>query len=169
MVSLNFVTICSCNDLSLIQRNPDSKILGANVAPIWSRQDPGGPNVGPMNFAICGVITWALARRQFVAKSLTDPIMNYNNKRHLEHTSVKFESKHNVHMVIWYFSAWQNILMLLKKTCRYIIFGATVQICNQQRIVRNWCLITTVTSPRRCGVPNHRHPVSTGCSTPCSG
>ena len=31
---------------------PDSKIHGANKGPIWGRQDPGGPHVGPMNFAI---------------------------------------------------------------------------------------------------------------------
>ena len=30
---------------------PDSKIHGANMGPIFGRQDPGGPNVGPMNFA----------------------------------------------------------------------------------------------------------------------
>ena len=30
----------------------DNKIHGANKGPIWGRQDPGGPNVGPMNFAI---------------------------------------------------------------------------------------------------------------------
>ena len=30
----------------------DSKVLGANMGPIWGRQDPGGPIVGPMNFAI---------------------------------------------------------------------------------------------------------------------
>ena len=31
---------------------PDSKVHGANMAPIWGRQGPGGPHVGPMNFAI---------------------------------------------------------------------------------------------------------------------
>ena len=31
---------------------PDNKILGANMGPIWGRQDPGGLHVGPMNFAI---------------------------------------------------------------------------------------------------------------------
>ena len=31
---------------------PDSKVQGANMGPIWGRQDPGGPHVGPMNFAI---------------------------------------------------------------------------------------------------------------------
>ena len=36
--------------------HPDSKVRGANVGPIWGRQDPGGPHVDPMNLAI-----WALA------------------------------------------------------------------------------------------------------------
>ena len=31
---------------------PDSKVHGGNMGPIWGRQDPGGPHVGPMNFAI---------------------------------------------------------------------------------------------------------------------
>ena len=31
---------------------PDSKFHGANMGPIWGWQDPGGPHVGPMNFAI---------------------------------------------------------------------------------------------------------------------
>ena len=30
----------------------DSKAREANMGPIWGRQDPGGPHVGPMNFAI---------------------------------------------------------------------------------------------------------------------
>ena len=34
----------------------DSKLHGANKGPIWGRQDPGGPNVGPMNFVIWGRI-----------------------------------------------------------------------------------------------------------------
>ena len=31
---------------------PDSKVHGANMGLIWGRQAPGGPHVGPMNFAI---------------------------------------------------------------------------------------------------------------------
>ena len=31
---------------------PDSKVNGANMGLIWGHQDPGGPHVGPMNFAI---------------------------------------------------------------------------------------------------------------------
>ena len=30
---------------------PEIKVHGANMGPIWGRQDPGGPHVGPMNFA----------------------------------------------------------------------------------------------------------------------
>ena len=33
---------------------PDGKVHGANMGPIWGRQDLGGPHVGPMNFAIWG-------------------------------------------------------------------------------------------------------------------
>ena len=31
---------------------PDSKVHGADMGPTWDRQDPSGPHVGPMNFAI---------------------------------------------------------------------------------------------------------------------
>ena len=34
------------------QLYPDSKVHGTNMGPIWGRQDPGGPHVGPMNFVI---------------------------------------------------------------------------------------------------------------------
>ena len=37
---------------------PDSKVHGANLGPIWGRQDPGGPNVGPMNFAMWVGFLW---------------------------------------------------------------------------------------------------------------
>ena len=35
---------------------PDSKVHGANMGPIWGRQDPDGPHVGSMNFAIWVVL-----------------------------------------------------------------------------------------------------------------
>ena len=31
---------------------PDSRVHGANMGPIRGQQDPGGPHVGPLNFAI---------------------------------------------------------------------------------------------------------------------
>ena len=40
-----------CGKLSKVS---DSKVHGINMEPIWGRQDPGGPRVGPMNFGIWG-------------------------------------------------------------------------------------------------------------------
>ena len=40
-----------------IDTYPDSKVCGANMVPIWGRQDPGGPHVGLMNLAIWVVLT----------------------------------------------------------------------------------------------------------------
>ena len=37
---------------------PDSKVHGANMGPIWGRQDPGGLHVGPKNLAIWVVIPY---------------------------------------------------------------------------------------------------------------
>ena len=42
-----------CTGHELCNSYPNSKVHGANMGPIWGRQDPGGPHVGPMNFAIC--------------------------------------------------------------------------------------------------------------------
>ena len=35
---------------------PDSKVHGANMGPIWGRQDPAGTHVGHMNFAILDIV-----------------------------------------------------------------------------------------------------------------
>ena len=43
---------------TVLYNDPDSKVHGAYMGPIWGRQDPGGPHVGPMNFDIWGV--WLL-------------------------------------------------------------------------------------------------------------
>ena len=37
---------------------PDNKVHGANMGPIWGRQDPGGPHVGPMDLAIWDDTNW---------------------------------------------------------------------------------------------------------------
>ena len=41
-----------CREWSALVRNPDSKAHGSNMGPIWGRQNPGEPHVGPMNLAI---------------------------------------------------------------------------------------------------------------------
>ena len=42
--------------ISMWINNPDNNVRGANMGPIWGRQDPGGTHVGHMNFAIWGVL-----------------------------------------------------------------------------------------------------------------
>ena len=37
--------------------HPDRKVQEANMGPIWDWQDPGGHNIGPMNFAIWAHMT----------------------------------------------------------------------------------------------------------------
>ena len=48
--------VCACSKpretFTRYYDTPDSKIHGANMGTIWGRQDPGGPHVCPMNFAI---------------------------------------------------------------------------------------------------------------------
>ena len=51
--------------------NPDSKVHGANMGPIWGRQDPGGPHGGLMNFAIWECSLWESWR------NLTYDYMNF--------------------------------------------------------------------------------------------
>ena len=43
---------------------PDNTVHGANMGPIWGRQDPGGPHVGPMNFAI-----WVMVAQKYRGQS----------------------------------------------------------------------------------------------------
>ena len=65
---------------------PDNKFHWANMGPIWGRQDPAGPHVGPMNFAIWDVSPagWVRSNSTFMSSSRR-PIKKYeppkNNTR----------------------------------------------------------------------------------------
>ena len=50
-MSLESYYMAQCKPCTVIY-SPDNKIHGVNMGPIWGRQDPGGPHVGPMNFEI---------------------------------------------------------------------------------------------------------------------
>ena len=45
IIRIRFVQFPTCY-------SQDSKVHGGNIGPIWGRQDPDGPHVGPMNFAV---------------------------------------------------------------------------------------------------------------------
>ena len=50
--SLNFVIGAGWLTFFVVEDIPESKVHGANMGPIWGRQDPGGSHVGPVNLAI---------------------------------------------------------------------------------------------------------------------
>ena len=53
---------------------PDSKFHGANMGPIWGRQDPGGSHVGPMNFAFWDVYQFNKCdTKDLILKTLLNP------------------------------------------------------------------------------------------------
>ena len=43
---------------------PKSKVHGAIMGPTWGQQDPGGPDVGPMNFALWDALVIKLVTMQ---------------------------------------------------------------------------------------------------------
>ena len=44
------------------RNTPDSKVQGANMGPIWDRQDPDGPHVGPWTL-LSGIVYYIHAHR----------------------------------------------------------------------------------------------------------
>ena len=52
LVSVFTVTLATITGTTILVPYPDSKVHGANMGPIGGRQNPGGPHVGPMNFAV---------------------------------------------------------------------------------------------------------------------
>ena len=53
---------------------PDSKFHGANMGPIWGRQDPGGPHVGHRNLAIWAIL-WCGTQHIFIFMQDTKNLM----------------------------------------------------------------------------------------------
>ena len=58
---------------------PDSKVYGANMGPTWGRQDPGGPHVGPMNFALWG-LTSPLFKSNQIFLQCQKMVFSFNKK-----------------------------------------------------------------------------------------
>ena len=69
-------------------RDPDIKVHGANMVPIWGRQNPGGPHVGPMNFAIWGVFEIYLIMPQ-PGRSWQDSLSFLSYFPHVSHQAIE--------------------------------------------------------------------------------
>ena len=55
--------------------NPDNKFHGANMGLIWVQQDPGGPHVGPMNFAISEAMDLMILLKCIILGNYTNAII----------------------------------------------------------------------------------------------
>ena len=68
---------------------PDSKVHGANMGPIWGRQEPGGPHVGLMNLAIWGYIKQT---QPYWHHASTNIVLTLDaNQAHAEHLTFEHE------------------------------------------------------------------------------
>ena len=65
-----------------VQCYPNSKVHGANMGPIWGRQDLGGPHVGPMNFGIW-VPTFARVYVRYLHWNSVNGKLNHHMVSHL--------------------------------------------------------------------------------------
>ena len=114
--------------------NPDSNVHGANMGPIWGQQDPGGPHVGPMNFAIWE-IKW-LNTETFVLQS--HEIVPFH--KDFSPSGEQFELHKLAYIVITiHCRLYSNILqiMLLYKTWRcYSKFHSTKSLGVRYRCVK---------------------------------
>ena len=70
MVYLPDTTPCGVNTEPI----PDSKVYGANMGPIWGRQDPVGPHVGPLDFTIWGCFLQPLCTSPLIYEITNDSI-----------------------------------------------------------------------------------------------
>ena len=73
----------------MVHRIHDSKVHGSNMGPTWGRQNPGGPHVGPMNFAIwdstCGInfdFDWKIAVRKKTLPHTNNFVIDKIQTRH---------------------------------------------------------------------------------------
>ena len=85
-----------------IKTVPDSKVHGTNMGPIWGRQDPGGPHVSPMNFAIWGfVVGWVCLDKDIndwiaFECDLTTTYIDYKISKSVSQNHVKFDHTYNI-------------------------------------------------------------------------
>ena len=67
--------------LRLIGKNySDNKVHGTNMGPIWGRQGPGGPHVGPMNLAIWVAASKLLLKYHWFKENRNHPFFLTKNQ-----------------------------------------------------------------------------------------
>ena len=100
------------------QTVPDSKVHGANIGPIWGRQDPGGPHVGPMIFAIFG----CYAYDQISFQRISEPISTLykdDNSRYRD-SYIKKQCPSDLHRRKWHDRVIARELWRISEICERV-------------------------------------------------
>ena len=102
VISLTVYKPDSVSVIALLADNfPDSKVYGANMGPIWDRQDPGGPHVGPMNFAfwVGTERCWAICSSYDNVRNISPRVSAYSSDSGTHLTTLT--TCHNIKWLTW--------------------------------------------------------------------
>ena len=94
-----------------------SKVHGASMGPIWGRQDPGGPHVGPMNSAIWDVTVTGMVEGNVEMWFLYRKCVWYNAV-----TMLYFKQKY----MRWRYKMRRLALTISVMTCSVILYMVNV-------------------------------------------
>ena len=125
LIRLNYVTYCASSHSRLrfhaqtihhkMCALRDSTVHGANMGPIWGRQDPDGPHVGPMDFVfwastVLGFIVsanYTITMQLYMHPALHPLVSVWAVTRDVYNTSYgwcKYEGKLCCYFTEWYWS-----------------------------------------------------------------
>ena len=118
--------------------NPDSKVHGANMGPIWGGQDPGGPHVGPMDFAI-----W---------EHMDMFCLVPHKDMYLHCFPISLCNPSDV-MYDWVRNTWLHILPLYSFCCSFMVDLFELHKC----CILWWCTIVNWASPKMLRLTKKQH------------
>ena len=102
---------------------PDSKVHGTNMGPIWGWQDPGGPHVGPMIFAIWDYM--GSLGTELIERQIFQNIYFWSYSFNLYQTNLSWLNQFNVFLCTDTF--------IMKTSLSFFLF-IDAQVCNHASI-----------------------------------
>ena len=105
----------------MVYKIRDSKVHGANMGPIWGRQDPGGPHVGPMNFAIRDPLKqfWIILKLDWEEACKIDTSKSFIRKKYIKTKNApKIENDLQIYGNIWMETSYRDYLLQLTHICQ---------------------------------------------------
>ena len=107
---------------------PDSKVHEANMGPIWGRQDPGGPHVSPMSFAIWGCIGPRVLTHNFTVYICESFLAGVY--RAVGYKQQFFHNSCNRHPAFWPWWEGMGCLLWNFQQCSTFVIAAPYEYCD---------------------------------------